>query len=149
MIESEQRDPLTYSIIGAAMEVHRVLGPGLLESLYEDAFSYELGERSLYHERQKRIQVDYKGRDIGNLVADVIVENRVIVELKAVDQLAPIHTTQPYNVSEGDEFEARIADQFQRPRTERRRHQRIRSINYSFSVLSLSSVLRLICRSRG
>ena len=94
MNASERRDPLTYRIIGAAIEVHRVLGPGLLESLYEDAFCYELYERGIAHERQKRILVDYKGRKLGNLVADVVVQGQVIVELKSVEQLAPIHITQ-------------------------------------------------------
>lgn len=94
MQETDKRDPLTWRIIGAAIEVHRELGPGLLESLYEDAFCYELGETGLGYKRQWPIPVDYKRRNIGNLIADVVVEDKVIVELKAVEQLAPIHTTQ-------------------------------------------------------
>lgn len=92
--ENDQRDPLTWKIIGAAIEVHRQLGPGLLESLYEDAFCYELSESGLVYKRQMPIPVEYKQRNIGNLIADVVVEKRVIVELKAVEKLAPIHTTQ-------------------------------------------------------
>lgn len=94
MNDSERQDPLTYKIIGAAIEVHRKLGAGLLESLYEEAFCIELEERRLEYIRQKPLEVEYKGHIIGNLIADVVVENRVIVELKAVKELAPIHTTQ-------------------------------------------------------
>ncbi len=94
MPENDKRDPLTWRIIGAAIEVHRELGPGLLESLYEDAFCYELGESGLVYRRQMPISVAYKQQSIGNLIADVVVEDKVIVELKAVDKLAPIHTTQ-------------------------------------------------------
>ncbi len=94
MPENDKRDPLTWRIIGATIEVHRELGPGLLESLYEDAFCYELGESGLVYRRQMPISVAYKQQSIGNLIADVVVEDKVIVELKAVDKLAPIHTTQ-------------------------------------------------------
>ena len=62
MSVSQNQDPLTYKIIGAAIEVHRVLGPGLLEELYEDAFCIELAERKLRYERQKHVDVVYKGR---------------------------------------------------------------------------------------
>lgn len=94
MNQSEQQDPLTYQIIGAAIEVHRVLGPGLLERVYEDALCIELEERKIRYERQKNIEINYKGRMIGDLIADVIVENRVIIELKSVETLLPIHTAQ-------------------------------------------------------
>lgn len=90
----KEQSPLTYQIIGAAMEVHRILGAGLLESIYEDALCIELTDRKMPYDRQKTIQIDYKGRDIGNLIVDIIVENRVIVELKSVKQLAPIHSAQ-------------------------------------------------------
>ena len=94
MRETDKRDPLTWKIIGAAIEVHRELGPGLLESLYEDALCYELDEAGLSFQRQKPISVKYKSLSIGNLIADVVVEDKVILELKAVEKLAPIHTTQ-------------------------------------------------------
>ena len=94
MNDSERQDPLTYKIIGAAIEVHRRLGAGLLESLYEEAFCIELKERKLRFERQKPLEAKYKRHIIGNLIADVVVDNRVIVELKSVKELAPIHSTQ-------------------------------------------------------
>lgn len=91
---SQNQDPLTYKIIGAAIEVHRVLGPGLLEELYEDAFCIELAERKLRYERQKHVDVVYKGREIGDMYADIVVENAVIVELKSVKTLDDIHIAQ-------------------------------------------------------
>ena len=91
---SEEQDPLTYKIIGAAIEVHSRIGAGLLESLYEEAFCIELEHRHLQYERQKPLEVQYRGRSIGTFRIDVVVENEVIVELKAVKELAPIHLTQ-------------------------------------------------------
>jgi len=91
---SENWDPLTYKIIGAAIEVHKRIGAGLLESLYEEAFCVELEHRQLHYERQKPLEVRYRGRIIGTLRVDVVVENEVIVELKSVKELAPIHYTQ-------------------------------------------------------
>ena len=87
-------DPLTYEIIGAAIEVHRILGPGMMESLYEEALCIELEERGLAFERQKRIIANYKGHEIGKSFADVVVENRVVLELKSVSALAPVHEAQ-------------------------------------------------------
>lgn len=89
-----KRKRLSYRIIGAAIEVHRCLGPGLLESVYEEAFCTELTSRQIRFDRQKRISIDYKGKDIGHLVADLIIEDRAIVEIKSVKELAPIHTAQ-------------------------------------------------------
>lgn len=91
----EGLDRVTEAIIGAAIEVHRELGPGLLESTYEACLAYELAQRGLKVERQKPLPVVYKGLklDIGYRV-DLLVEDRVVVELKAVDHLEPIHEAQ-------------------------------------------------------
>ena len=86
--------PLSYQIIGAAIAVHSWFGAGLLESLYEEALCIELSKRRIKFEQQKRIEVEYKGHDVGYFVADLVVEDRVIVEVKAVQELAPIHTAQ-------------------------------------------------------
>lgn len=93
-IASEDEDPLTYEIIGAAIEVHKRIGAGLLESLYEEAFCIELEHRHLHYERQKPLKIHYRGRNIGTFRLDVVVENEVIVELKSVKEFAPIHSTQ-------------------------------------------------------
>ncbi len=86
---------LTEIIIGAAIDVHKVLGPGLLESAYEECFCYELGLRSVLSERQKSLPLLYKGLklDCGYRM-DVVVDSRVVVELKSVDKILPIHEAQ-------------------------------------------------------
>ncbi len=86
---------LTNEIIGAAIEVHRTLGPGLLESTYEGCLLHELAERELYAERQKALPVVYKGLhiDCGYRI-DLLVGREVIVELKAVARIEPIHEAQ-------------------------------------------------------
>ena len=83
---------LTHQIIGAAIEVHRMLGPGLLESTYEECLCHELSQRGIPFERQKPIPVVYKGvkLDCGYRL-DLLVAGRVILELKSVEALAPIH----------------------------------------------------------
>ncbi len=83
---------LTHAIIGAAIEVHRVLGPGLLESAYEECLARELTLRNIKFERQKPLPVVYKEvkLDCGYRL-DFLVEGRVVLELKAVESLAPIH----------------------------------------------------------
>ena len=79
-----RNDPLTYDIIGAAIEVHRFLRSGHMESVYERALCIELDSLGIAYERQKALTVSYKGHEIGAFTADLIVENRVIVELRAV-----------------------------------------------------------------
>jgi GxxExxY protein len=89
-----QLDATTSAVIGAAMEVHRVLGPGFLESLYEEAMALEFGLRGIPFERQKLINVSYKGRPIGEGKLDFFVGDALVVELKAAEKLLPIHQAQ-------------------------------------------------------
>ena len=86
---------LSNKIIGAAIEVHKVLGPGLLESVYEECLYKELFLNKISFERQKPLPIDYKGvhLDCGYRL-DILVENCVIVELKSVETLIPIHMAQ-------------------------------------------------------
>jgi GxxExxY protein len=94
-IEPDSRlDKLARAVIGAAIEVHRHLGPGYLESVYEEALAVELNLRRLFFERQKPFAVDYKGRTIGEGRLDFLVDGALLVELKAVESLAPIHKAQ-------------------------------------------------------
>ena len=88
-------EELTRAIIGAAIEVHRVLGPGLLESVYEECLCYELSLRGLKFNRQVPLPVVYKEvkLDCGYRM-DVVVEDAVILELKSVEAIAPIHEAQ-------------------------------------------------------
>jgi GxxExxY protein len=86
---------VTDSIIGASIEVHKALGPGLLESAYEECLCYELGLKQLHYYRQRKLPLTYKGiqLDCGYRI-DIFVEERVIVELKTIDRLTPIHDAQ-------------------------------------------------------
>ncbi len=85
-------DNLSYKIIGCAIEVHKVLGPGLLESIYEKCFLRELEIRGIDAISQRRIQMEYKGLVFGaNLRFDVLVEDLIVVELKAVESVLPVH----------------------------------------------------------
>jgi GxxExxY protein len=91
----EELNKLTEAIIGAAIAVHRELGPGLLESAYEACLIFELAERGFQLERQKELPVVYKGVRIDcGYRMDVVVEDRVVLELKAVERLEPIHEAQ-------------------------------------------------------
>jgi GxxExxY protein len=85
---------ITNQIIGAAIDVHSLLGPGLLESLYEQAMVHEIGDRGLRVERQRPIRVRYKTHELGNIRIDLVVEELVVVELKCIERLAPVHAAQ-------------------------------------------------------
>ncbi len=86
---------LTHRIIGSAIEVHRTLGPGLLESAYEDCLCRELSLRGIRFERQLQLPIVYKGVKVGDAFrVDLLVEDEIAVELKAVSALEPIHSAQ-------------------------------------------------------
>ena len=86
---------LTEGIIGAAIEVHRILGPGLLESVYEECLALELSLRGMTVQRQMPLPIEYKGKRVAaDLKIDLWVEEHVIVELKAAEKLLPVHEAQ-------------------------------------------------------
>ena len=88
-------DGLIKNVLGLAIEVHRCLGPGLLESVYEIALAHELSEQGVNYERQKCIPVTYKGNNLRvKFRADLIVEKQIVLELKTVERFLPIHTAQ-------------------------------------------------------
>jgi GxxExxY protein len=90
-----ENDPLTQKIIGFAIEVHRQLGPGLLESAYEECLCYELAQAVIAFRRQVPLPVIYKSvrLDCGYRM-DIVIEDKVIVELKTVERLMPVHEAQ-------------------------------------------------------
>jgi GxxExxY protein len=92
----EARDTLTEALIGAAIEVHREMGPGLLESVYQKCLVRELRLRNIDCQPQARLPIVYKGEIIDNddLVMDIYFPGRLVVELKAVEKLLPIHEAQ-------------------------------------------------------
>ena len=87
-------DELARKVVDAAFEVHQVLGPGFLESVYEQALCTELGLRKVSFERQVSIAVRYKGQVVGESRLDVLVGGSLVVEIKATEQLAPVHVAQ-------------------------------------------------------
>jgi len=88
-------DELSNKIIGAAIDVHRGLGPGLLESAYEDCLAYEFGVHEIPYERQKSVDIVYKSLQVRNaLKVDLLVAGLVVVELKSVDKLTDVHEAQ-------------------------------------------------------
>ncbi|MFI4861185.1 MAG: GxxExxY protein [Phycisphaerales bacterium JB063] len=87
-------DRLAHDVIGAAIEVHRSLGSGFLEATYAKALAIELRLRGIPHLRESPVQLEYKGESLGEGRLDLLVDDRLVVELKAVDSLAPIHEAQ-------------------------------------------------------
>jgi GxxExxY protein len=91
---SAEIDALAAEVLNAAIEAHRALGPGFLEAIYEQALCVELKIRDIPFARQSRVQVHYKEQLVGEARVDLLVAGRLIVELKAVDQIASIHLAQ-------------------------------------------------------
>jgi GxxExxY protein len=90
----EELDRLASDVIGAAIEVHRILGPGFLESVYEEALCIELRLRTIPFQRQVPVPLIYKGIAIGQSRVDLLIQGKLIVEIKTVETLAPIHKAQ-------------------------------------------------------
>ena len=114
-------DQLTEAIISAAIEVHKTLGPGLLETIYEEAFKLELTEHGLNYECQKEIKIEYFGVQIGTHRLDLVVENRVVVELKAVKELNEIHFAQILSYLKATGIKVGLLLNFAKPKLEIRR----------------------------
>ncbi|HWA10251.1 MAG TPA: GxxExxY protein [Opitutaceae bacterium] len=86
---------ITGLVVDSALKIHRIIGPGLLESVYEDLMALELSHRGISFERQKAVPVIYQGVTLPNpFRADLVVDGRVLVELKSVESLQPIHSKQ-------------------------------------------------------
>ena len=112
---------ITFAIKGAVFEVNKILGPGFMEKVYENALLLELSERGFKSDRQVPIIVKYKGREVGEYFADIIVENQVIVELKAVDSLQKIHEAQLLNYLKATGYKVGLLVNFKHPKAEIKR----------------------------
>lgn len=112
---------LTYQINGAIFEVNRVLGAGFLEKVYENALLIELIDRGLKAENQIPIKVQYKGKEVGEYCADIVVEKQVILELKALDSLQKIHEAQLLNYLKATGYKIGLLVNFTHPKAEIKR----------------------------
>lgn len=102
---SDDRDPETFAIIGAAMEVHRTLGHGFLEAVYQEALSIEFAQRQLPHEQEVKLTLQYKGVTLGTFYRpDFLCYDAVVVELKATSDLTGAHTAQVLNALKATGF---------------------------------------------
>jgi GxxExxY protein len=106
---------LTGAVIGCAMTVHRELGPGFLESVYENALSHELTSKKISHQNQVPIGVYYRNQKVGEFIADILVRDCLILELKAIRQLSPQHEVQLVNYLTATRIETGLLFNFGTP----------------------------------
>ena len=116
-----KEEELTYKIRGCIYEVSKELGAGYLEQVYKNALLQELNNVDLKCESEKKIAVQYKGREVGIYVADIIVQEKVILELKAVKQLTKIHEAQILNYLKGTGVKVGLLINFSHPKAEIKR----------------------------
>jgi GxxExxY protein len=114
-------EDLSSEIIGIAIQVHRELGPGFLETIYEEAMKVEFSEHGIDFESQKEIAVEYLGTEVGRHRLDLVVENQVIVELKAVKDLTDIHFAQLRSYLKATKLKIGLLLNFAKPTIEIRR----------------------------
>jgi len=107
---------LTYKINGAVYEVNKELGSGFLEKVYEKALLLELSDRGIKAESQVPIKVEYKGKEVGDYYADIIVEKKVILEIKAVEALKKIHEAQLLNYLKATGYKIGLLINFTHPK---------------------------------
>ena len=112
---------LTYKVRGAIFEVNSILGHGFLEKVYEKALMVELRLRGIKAESQVPVEVIYKGEEVGEYVADIVVEGQIILELKAIDSLQKIHEAQLLNYLKATEGKLGFLVNFKHPKAEIKR----------------------------
>ncbi|MBN2122760.1 MAG: GxxExxY protein [Deltaproteobacteria bacterium] len=120
-IDGHPFEDLSGKVIGAAIEVHSALGPGFLESIYEEALKVELDEHQIKFESQKEIKVEYLGVEVGTHRLDLVVEKEIILELKAVKELMDIHFAQLRSYLKATGIKVGLLLNFSKPTLEIRR----------------------------
>ena len=125
MAEPAKRvDELAHQVIGAAIEVHRILGPGFLESVYEEALAVEFDLRNMPYERQKPIVLQFKGHAVGDSRLDFLVAGQLVVEIKAVEAIHPIYPAKVIHYLKTCELELGLIINFHVVTTSRRNQTR-------------------------
>ena len=119
--EKHQFEGLSNKIIGAAIEVHSALGPGFIETIYEEALKVEFSEHNLNFEAQKEIKIEYLGIEVGIHRLDLVVENQIIIELKAVKELTDVHFAQLRSYLKATDLKIGLLLNFSKPTLEIRR----------------------------
>jgi GxxExxY protein len=112
---------LTGKILGAAMEVHRYLGPGFLENVYEEALAYEFELQNISFEKQKEIPVIYKNKQVKHFICDFLVDKKVVVEIKAIKEIGEIEKLQAINYLKAGGFQVGLLINFGRKSLEYKR----------------------------
>ena len=112
---SEELNTLASRVLDAAIEVHRRLGPGFIESVYEEAFAMELTASAITYQRQLSVPVLYKQRLVGESRLDFLVEEQLVVELKAVEELREVHRQQVFSYLRAGEFQLGLLINFNVP----------------------------------
>ena len=119
MLEDEE---LTYKIRGCVFEIFRELGAGYLEKVYENALVIELQGQGLSCKAQHPLQVSYKGRVVGEYIVDILVDDKVVLELKVVNKLLPIHEAQLLNYLKATELKLGLLINFTHPKATIKRY---------------------------
>jgi len=117
-----KEEELTYKIRGCVYEVSRELGAGFLEQVYKNALLHELSNAGLKYEAEKKLPVQYKGAEVGRYAADIIVEEKVILELKAQKQLTKAHEAQVLNYLKATGIKIGLLINFTHPKAEVKRY---------------------------
>ena len=120
-IVGHQFGSLSQKIIGAAIEVHKELGPGFLENIYEEALKIQFSELGFIHESQKEIKIKYHNSVVGTHRLDLLVEGKIIIELKAVKELTDIHFAQLRSYLKATDLKVGLLMNFAKPTLEVKR----------------------------
>ncbi|MDD5131384.1 MAG: GxxExxY protein [bacterium] len=109
---------LSYQIMGAIFEVHKQMGPGFIEAVYQKALIEELSSRSIHAETEKSIQLTYKGKKIGTHKLDLVIEDKIVIELKAVERFCAHHQAQLLSYLKASNYKLGILVNFSRKQVE-------------------------------
>ena len=129
-----ENDPLTEKVIGCAIKIHRILGPGFLENIYHRALAHELSKSGIAYVAEARMQVTYDDIILGDYIADLLVDKRVVVELKAVEVLLKTHEIQLVNYLNAIRFDIGLLINFGSQKIQVKR--KFRELNRNASICS-------------